>query len=135
MRLTAIKNLNKKVTSNKTKHLLVENEFKKLETFDSSLFIDQSYFNSDGAQLYLIFQLLYYILKRLGDTEKTISWKCKGLSDEKLTTTPRTDNSLSSTIKWYKDSRFCLKFNGSCLKQRNASYTPRNRIMFSLFMN
>ena len=50
-----LKNLNKKITPNKTKHLLVENEFKKLQTFDSSLFIGQSYFNYDGAQIYLIF--------------------------------------------------------------------------------
>ena len=33
-----LKNLNKIVTSNKSKHLLVENELKKLQTFDSSLF-------------------------------------------------------------------------------------------------
>ena len=39
-----LKKLNKKGTSNKTKHLLVENEFKKLQLFDSSLFIGQSYF-------------------------------------------------------------------------------------------
>ena len=31
-------NLSKKVTSNKLKHLLVENKFKKLQPFDSSLF-------------------------------------------------------------------------------------------------
>ena len=49
-----LKSLNKKVTSNKTKHLLVKNELKKLQTFDSSLFIGQSYFNNNGAQLYLI---------------------------------------------------------------------------------
>ena len=34
-----LKFLNKKVTSNKTKHLLVKNELKKLQTFDSSLVI------------------------------------------------------------------------------------------------
>ena len=50
------KNLNKKVTSNKKKYLLIENELRKLQTLDSSLFIGQSYFNYDGAQLYLIFQ-------------------------------------------------------------------------------
>ena len=58
-----LENLNKKVTSNKTKHLLVENKFKKLWTFDSGLFIDQSYFNNDGShdglQNYLIFQPIY----------------------------------------------------------------------------
>ena len=39
-----LKSLNKKVTSNKSKHLLAKNEFKKLQTFDSNLFISQSYF-------------------------------------------------------------------------------------------
>ena len=33
-----LKNLNKKVTSNKTQHLIVENKFKNLQTFDSDLF-------------------------------------------------------------------------------------------------
>ena len=42
----------------------------KLQTYDSSLFIGQSYFFNDGAELYLIFQVLYYTLKRLDDTEK-----------------------------------------------------------------
>ena len=51
-----LKNLNKKVTSNKTKHLLVENDLKELKTFDSSLFIGRTYFNNDRAQLFLIFQ-------------------------------------------------------------------------------
>ena len=50
------KYLNKKTTSNKTKHVLVENKFKKLQAFDSSLFICQSYFNNNGSQFYLIFQ-------------------------------------------------------------------------------
>ena len=50
-----LKNLYRKITSNKTKIVLVENEFKKLQTFDSSLFIGQSCFNNDGAQIYLIF--------------------------------------------------------------------------------
>ena len=36
-----LKNLNKKVTSNVTKPLLVENELKKLQTLDSSLLISQ----------------------------------------------------------------------------------------------
>ena len=37
----------------------MENELKKLQTFDSSLSIDQSYLNNYGAQLYLIFQPIY----------------------------------------------------------------------------
>ena len=71
----------------------------KIQIFDSSLFIGQSYFFNDGAQLYLILQTLYQTLKRLGDTEKFISWKSKGLSFEKLTTPTTTDNSPSPPIK------------------------------------
>ena len=41
---------NRKIISNKTKHLLVENELKKLKTFDLSYFIGISHFDEDGAQ-------------------------------------------------------------------------------------
>ena len=43
---------------------------KRLQTFDSNLFIGLSYLNNGGTQLYLIFQPLYYTLKGLGDTDK-----------------------------------------------------------------
>ena len=46
---------NNKINSNKTKHLLVENEFKKLETFDSSYFRGKSFIENDGAQNSLVF--------------------------------------------------------------------------------
>ena len=53
-----LSNLNRKITKNKTYHLLVRNEFKKLKTFDSSYFISKIYFEEDGTQNYL-----YYIYK------------------------------------------------------------------------
>ena len=36
--------LNRKITANKSKHLFVENELKKLKTFDSSFFTGKNYF-------------------------------------------------------------------------------------------
>ena len=39
-----LSSLDRKITLNKTKHLLVENELKKLKTFDSSYFIGKSHF-------------------------------------------------------------------------------------------
>ena len=51
-----LSSLNRKITSNKSKHLLVENELKKLKTFDSSYFIGKSHFEEDGIQNYLVFQ-------------------------------------------------------------------------------
>ena len=44
-----LSSLNKKFTKNKSKHLLAENELKKLKTFDSSYFVGKSYFEEDGT--------------------------------------------------------------------------------------
>ena len=51
-----LSNLNRKITQNKSKHLLVENELSKLKTFDSGYFIGKSHFGEDGTQNYLVFQ-------------------------------------------------------------------------------
>ena len=52
-----LSSLNIKITANKTKNLLVENEFKKLKTFDSSYFRGKSHFvDNDGTENYLVFQ-------------------------------------------------------------------------------
>ena len=50
----------------------------KRQTYDLSISIGQSYLSNDWSQLYLILQALYYTLKRLGDTEKVVSWKSEG---------------------------------------------------------
>ena len=70
---------------------------------------------NDRAQLYQILQPLYCTLKRLGDTPTT------------------TDNCLSPSIKWYRDSNCCLIFKGSCLKQKKNNFTPPNRIKFFVY--
>ena len=49
--------LNQKVKQNKRKHLLVENELKKLQTFDSIYFRGKNHFEEAGTQIYLVFQL------------------------------------------------------------------------------
>ena len=62
-----LSSLNRKITSNKSKHLLVENELKKLKTFDSSYFIGKSHFEQDGTQNYLVFQPMYRYFKIIAD--------------------------------------------------------------------
>ena len=52
------------------------------------------------------------------------------MSKEKLTTPTTTDNSISPTVKWHNNSKFCLVFKGGRLKQKNAICTPPNRINF-----
>ena len=45
--------------------MLVENDLKKLKTFDSSYFIGKSHFEEDGIQNYLVFQPMYRYFKKL----------------------------------------------------------------------
>ena len=61
--------LNRKITKNKTKHLLVENELKKLKTFDLSYFIGKSHFEEDGTQNYLVFKPLNKYFKVIANTD------------------------------------------------------------------
>ena len=49
-----LSSLNRKFTLNKSRHLLVENELKKMKTFDSSYFIGKSHFEDNGTQSYLV---------------------------------------------------------------------------------
>ena len=57
-----LSSLNRKITPNKLKYLLVENELKKLKTFDSSHFIGKSHFEEDGTQIFSVFQPIYRYL-------------------------------------------------------------------------
>ena len=82
-----LKRLNHKVNSNKTKHLLVENELKKPQTFDSIYFRGKSHFEEDGTQNDLVFHPMYRYFKRVagvGTGNYIYFWKSKGLSDEIL---------------------------------------------------
>ena len=63
--ITKLPCLNRKNTSNKSKHLLDENELKKFKTFDSSYFIGKSHFGEDGTQNYLVFQPMYRYFNRV----------------------------------------------------------------------
>ena len=71
-----------RVTSNKTKHLLVETESKKLEKFDAAYFRGKNYFGDDETRNYLVFQPVYKYLEMLGN--KVSSWESKGMSNEKI---------------------------------------------------
>ena len=47
---------NRKIVSNKAKDLVIENELKKLKTFDSLYFRGKSHFEDDCAQNWEVFQ-------------------------------------------------------------------------------
>ena len=112
--------LNRKITQNKSKHLLVENELNKLKTFDSDYFIGESHFGEDATQNYLIFQPMYRYFKMITNTVYISSWKSKGLSTESIKPPTRYDNSLTPALNYY-GTKTRLKFTGSCLKQSKIS--------------
>ena len=64
-----LSSLNRKISANKSKNLLVENDLKKLKTFDSSYFIGKSHFEEDGTQNYLVFQPINRYFKVIANTD------------------------------------------------------------------
>ena len=98
----------------------IENELKKLKTFDSSYFIDKSHFEEDDTQNYLVFQPIKKYFKVIANTDYVSSWKSKGVSAETFKPPSTSDNSLTSSLSYY-DTKTRVKFTGSCLKQSTIS--------------
>ena len=117
-----LSSLNRKITANKSKNLFVENEFKKLKTFDSSYFVGKSHFEEDGTQNYLVFQQLNKYFKVIANTDYVSSWKSKGLSAETIKPPTTSDNSLTPAVSYY-GTKTRVKFIGSCVKQPKVLYT------------
>ena len=116
-----LSSLNKRATTNKTKHLLVENELKKLKAFDLSYFIGKNHFEEDGTQNCLVFQQLNKFFIIITNTKYILSWQSKGLSDETIKPPSSSDNSLNPTVSYY-GTKARLEFRGSCLKQDKSTF-------------
>ena len=117
--LTAVEN---NITANKSKHLLIENAFKKLKTFDLVYFIGKSHFEEPGAQNYSVFQPIKRYFKLIANTDYVSLWKSKELSSENIKPPTTSDNILAPALSYY-GTKTRVKFNGSCLKQPKPSYT------------
>ena len=130
-----LSSLNRKITANKSKQLIVENDSKKLKTFDSSYFIGKSHFYEDGTQNYLVFQPINRYFKVIANTDYFSSWKSKGLSAESIKTSTTSENSLTPALSHY-GTKTRVTFNGSCLQQPKVSNTHGTIVsIFALFMN
>ena len=113
-----LSSLNRKITKSKTDHLLVQNELKKLKTFDLSYFRGNNYFEEDGTQNYLVFQPIhkYFKFVNINNDWYITSWQSKGLSSESIKPPAASDNSLTPALSYY-GTKTRVKFTGSCLKQ------------------
>ena len=128
-----LSSLNRKITANKSKHLLVENELKKLKTLDSSYFRGKSHFEEDDVQSCLIFQPIKIYFKLNG--KYISSWKSKVLYKETITPYGTSDNSLTKLTDYY-GRKVRVKFNKGCLKQPSKiTYDYGSRVNIYIFMS
>ena len=96
-----LQSLSKRITSNKAKHLLVENELKKLKTFDVSYFKDKGHFEEDGTQNYLVFQPIYRYFNSIAGVSGgnyIYFWKFKGLSDDRINSITASNYSITPEL-------------------------------------
>ena len=68
-----LKGISDRVNKNKTKYLLVENELKKLQKFDTAYSRGKSHFGEDGTRV-----------AGVGSGNYIYFWKSKSLSDERI---------------------------------------------------
>ena len=119
---TKLSSLDRKITANKTKNLLVKNELKKLKRFNSNYVIGKSHFEEDGTQKHLVFQPLYNYFKVITNIDYVSSWKSKRLSAENIKPPATSNNSLNPALSYY-GTKTRVKFTASCLKQPKIAYT------------
>ena len=114
--------LNRKIVPIKTKYLVVEEELKKLEAFDSSYFRGKNYFGDDGTQNWLVFQPMQIYFKLASDNPSIILlWKSKGLSNESIKS-PNTFNKILNPLQYYVGIKASVRFSGDCLKQEKITF-------------
>ena len=96
--------------------MLVENESKNLQAFDSSYFRGKSHFvDSGGTQNYFVFQPIFRYFRRIDNTDYVLEWKSKELSDESIKSPSVPNNVLDNSLN-YLGSTIRAKFDRSCLK-------------------
>ena len=104
--------LNRKITANKTKHFLNDN--------DLSYYRGKEYFDEGSCkQNYLVFLPInkYFRLNSVASTaDYVLSWQSKGLSNESIRPPTTSDNSLTPELN-YHGTKTRVKFTKSCLKQ------------------
>ena len=95
---------------------------KKLKTLDLGCFIGKSYFDEDGAQNYLVFQLIlkYFMVNSNWITK----WKSKRLSNKCLEVVSTSNNTLTPAIN-YDGDKVRSKLTGSVLQQKTVTYNHK----------
>ena len=97
----------------------LENELKKLKTFDLSYFQGKKYFDEDGNRNYYIFQPISKYLKvvNVNNINYILLSKSRELNDVKIESIKTNDHSLNPQIDHYDTSKIRIKFDGNFLNR------------------
>ena len=119
---------NRKIVSNKAKDIAIENELKKLKTFDFSYFHGKNYFDEDGNQNYYIFQPISKYLKvsNVSDINYILSWKHRGLNDIKIEFIKTNNYLLNPRMDNYDTNKIRIEFGESFLNRFPATILHGN---------
>ena len=100
--------------------MLVQNELKKLQKFDSAYFRGKSHFEEDCTQNQPINRYFRRIVD-VGSGNSIYFWKSVGLSNERLNSNTASNYKITPELSYY-GTKIRLEFNGSCLKQDKVTY-------------
>ena len=116
--------LTEKLSQNKSKNLLVENNLKKLKTFYSSYIIGKSHFEEDGTQNYLVIYRYTDILKWFLVLLMAVTFIVGNLKDcltKELIRTKKSNHSINPNLDYY-GIKPRVDFNRGCLKQGKVTF-------------
>ena len=112
--------LNEKITANKTKHFLNDN--------DLSYYRGKQHFDEgSGKQNYLVFLPMgkhFELNSVVGVIDRVLSWQSKGISNESIKPPATSNNSLGPRLSC-SDTKIKVQFPGSCLKQPKFTFTHK----------
>ena len=115
-----VSSLNRKITANKTKHFLNDND---LSSYRGKQYFDEG----SGKKNYLVFLPInkYFKLNSVaGTADYVLLWQSKGLSNESVKPPTTTNSSLTPELNYY-GTKTKIKFTGSCLKQSSHILTHK----------
>ena len=122
-----LSSLNRKITANKTKHFLNDND---LIYYRGKQYFDEG----SGKQNYLVFLPInkYFKLNSVaGAADYVLSWQSKGFSNESIKPPATTNNSLTPELNFY-GTKTRVKFTRSCLKQ--SSHIPTHKHIVNIYI-
>ena len=79
-------------------------------------------------QKYLVFLLVSRYFKTVANTNRVRVWKPKGLSDQSIKPSSKSDYILNPGINYADNAKIRIKLDESCLKQDKLTFTHKQMV-------